>query len=69
MSDATKGGSVPAFRISSHGRLQDWIAVERGFFDDEGLEYELDVRAFENALRTYLQPSATTSASAHTSST
>lgn len=37
------------FRISSHGRLQDWIAVERGFFNDEGLEYEFDVRALENA--------------------
>lgn len=37
------------FRISSHGRLQDWIAVEQGFFDDEGLDYEFDVRALENA--------------------
>ena len=37
------------FRISSHGRLQDWIAAERGFFDDEGLDYELEVRVLENA--------------------
>jgi NitT/TauT family transport system substrate-binding protein len=37
------------FRISSHGRLQDWIAVEKGFFDDEGLDYKFDVRALENA--------------------
>jgi hypothetical protein len=37
------------FRISSHGRLQDWIAVEKGFFDDERLDYEFDVRALENA--------------------
>jgi NitT/TauT family transport system substrate-binding protein len=37
------------FRISSHGRLQDWIAAENGYFDDEGLEYELDVRVLENA--------------------
>lgn len=37
------------FRISSHGRLQDWIAVERGLFDEEGLDYEFDVRALENA--------------------
>jgi NitT/TauT family transport system substrate-binding protein len=37
------------FRISSHGRLQDWIAVERRFFEDEGLDYEIDVRALENA--------------------
>jgi NitT/TauT family transport system substrate-binding protein len=40
---------VAVFRISSHGRLQDWIAVENGFFDEEGLEYEFDVRALENA--------------------
>src|SRR2546421_9751869 len=40
---------MPTFRISSHRRLQDWIAIERGFFDDEGLAYELDVRALENA--------------------
>ena len=37
------------FRISSHGRLQDWIAVEHGYFDEEGLDYEFDVRALENA--------------------
>lgn len=37
------------FRISSHGRLQDWIAVEHGYFEDEGLDYEFDVRALENA--------------------
>jgi NitT/TauT family transport system substrate-binding protein len=36
------------FRISTHGRLQDWIAVEKGYFDDEGLDYELDVKAQEN---------------------
>jgi ABC-type nitrate/sulfonate/bicarbonate transport system substrate-binding protein len=36
------------FRISTHGRLQDWIAVEKGYFDDEGLDYELDIKAQEN---------------------
>jgi NitT/TauT family transport system substrate-binding protein len=36
------------FRISTHGRLQDWIAVEQGYFEDEGLDYELDVKAQEN---------------------
>jgi NitT/TauT family transport system substrate-binding protein len=36
------------FRISTHGRLQDWIAVENGYFDDEGLDYELEVKAQEN---------------------
>jgi NitT/TauT family transport system substrate-binding protein len=37
------------FRISSHGRLQDWIAAENGYFEDEGLDYELDVVALERA--------------------
>ena len=37
------------FRISSHGRLQDWVAVERGYFEDEGLDYELDVVVLERA--------------------
>jgi NitT/TauT family transport system substrate-binding protein len=37
------------FRIATHGRLQDWIAVQNGYFEDEGLDYELDVRAQENA--------------------
>jgi NitT/TauT family transport system substrate-binding protein len=40
---------MATFRISSHGRLQDWIAAEKGYFDDEGLDYELDVRVLENA--------------------
>jgi NitT/TauT family transport system substrate-binding protein len=40
---------MPTFRISSHGRLQDWIAVEHGFFEAENLDYEIDVRALENA--------------------
>lgn len=35
--------------ISMHGRLQDWIAHESGYFADEGLDYELDVRMLENA--------------------
>ncbi|HEX4032821.1 MAG TPA: hypothetical protein VHX66_00115 [Solirubrobacteraceae bacterium] len=37
------------FRISAHGRLQDWIADEHGYFSDEGLDYEIAVRTLENA--------------------
>lgn len=31
-----------AFRIQPHVRLHEWVADERGFFDDEGLEYEFE---------------------------
>lgn len=31
---------MPKFRIQSHGRLQEWIAHEKGYFTDEGLDYE-----------------------------
>ncbi len=32
------------FRIHSHGRLQEWVAEEKGYFADEGLDYEFLVR-------------------------
>ena len=32
------------FIIQSHGRLQEWIAEEHGYFRDEGLDYEFLVR-------------------------
>ena len=28
------------FIIQPHGRLQEWIAHERGYFREEGLDYE-----------------------------
>src|SRR6266508_5461963 len=28
------------FRIEPHGRLQEWVADEKGYFRDEGLDYE-----------------------------
>jgi NitT/TauT family transport system substrate-binding protein len=28
------------FRIQPHGRLQEWVAEENGYFRDEGLDYE-----------------------------
>src|SRR6266542_227286 len=28
------------FRIQPHGRLQEWVAEERGYFRDAGLDYE-----------------------------
>jgi len=32
---------VEKFIIQSHGRLQEWVAEEHGYFADEGLDYEL----------------------------
>ena len=32
------------FRIQSHGRLQEWVAEERGYFRDAGLDYEFLVK-------------------------
>jgi NitT/TauT family transport system substrate-binding protein len=31
---------MATFRIMPHGRLQEWVAEEKGYFTDEGLEYE-----------------------------
>lgn len=31
---------MATFRIQPHGRLQEWVADEKGYFRDEGLEYE-----------------------------
>ncbi len=28
------------FRIQTHGRLHEWVAEEKGYFADEGLDYE-----------------------------
>lgn len=36
------------FQITAHGRLQDWIADEKGYFSDEGLDYEIKVVRLEN---------------------
>jgi NitT/TauT family transport system substrate-binding protein len=37
------------FRISTHGRLQDWIADDKGYFTDEGLDYQINLKVLENA--------------------
>ena len=37
------------FRISTHGRLQDWIADDKGYFTAEGLDYEINLKVLENA--------------------
>jgi len=40
------------FRIQPHSRLQEWVAEERGFFEDEGLDYEFETQGFAAASRT-----------------
>jgi ABC-type nitrate/sulfonate/bicarbonate transport system substrate-binding protein len=32
------------FRIQSHGRLQEWVAEEKGYFKEQGLDYEFLVK-------------------------
>src|SRR2546425_11975557 len=34
------------FVIHSHGRLQEWVAEEKGYFKDEGLDHEFVVKPF-----------------------
>jgi NitT/TauT family transport system substrate-binding protein len=38
---------MTTFRISSHGRLHEWVAQEKGYFADEGLDYEFNVSFLE----------------------
>src|SRR5438445_11153808 len=33
-------GTMPKFKIEPHFRLQEWVAEEKGYFRDEGLDYE-----------------------------
>ena len=33
------------FTIQPHGRLNDWVAEEKGYFKDEGLDYVLNAEA------------------------
>jgi hypothetical protein len=37
---------MATFRIQPHLRLQEWVADERGFFQDEGLDYEFEPQGF-----------------------
>jgi NitT/TauT family transport system substrate-binding protein len=44
---------MPKFIIQPHGRLQEWIAHEAGYFRDEGLDYEfVHGTAFSGAKQT-----------------
>jgi NitT/TauT family transport system substrate-binding protein len=43
---------MPKFRIQPHVRLQEWVAEDRGFFREEGLDYEFDPDGFAAASAT-----------------
>jgi NitT/TauT family transport system substrate-binding protein len=36
---------MPKFRIMPHGRLQEWVAEEKGYYAAEGLDYEFTASA------------------------
>ena len=37
------------FVIQPHVRLHEWVAEEKGYFRDEGLDYEFDAHGFAAA--------------------
>lgn len=40
------------FRVQPHVRLQEWVADELGFFEEEGLDYEFEVTGFSSGSAT-----------------
>lgn len=44
------------FQITTHGRLQEWVAEEKGYFKDEGLDYEFVV--YVDTHKNWLDPSS-----------
>lgn len=38
---------MATLQISTHGRLQEWVAHEKGYFTDEGLDYNFEVALLE----------------------
>ena len=36
---------MPRLVIQPHGRLNDWVADEKGYFRDLGLDYEINLSA------------------------
>jgi ABC-type nitrate/sulfonate/bicarbonate transport system substrate-binding protein len=40
VTETAKGRAMAKFTIQPHGRPQEWIAHEKGYFRDEGLDYE-----------------------------
>jgi len=53
---------MPKFRIHTHGRLQEWVAEEKGYFKDEGLEYEFSQQPEFNMPAADIRPADSVSA-------
>src|SRR4051812_38278799 len=49
--NAKQESCMSRFIIQPHGRLQEMIAHEKGYFIDEGLDYEFSSSASENATK------------------
>lgn len=41
---------MSTFIIQPHGRLNDWVAEEKGYFKDEGPDYFLNVEASQKTV-------------------
>ncbi len=52
---------MKTFRIEPHGRLQEWVADEKGYFKDEGLDYEF-LTSYATLSSGYAQVQSTESA-------
>src|SRR3712207_2666670 len=50
-SQTSEEGPAMAVKIQPHNRLQEWVAEEKGYFEDEGLEYVF--HAGDNVVRHY----------------
>src|SRR5262249_37569014 len=53
-----KGTDVGKFKIEVHDRLQEWVAEEKGYFRDEGLDYEFVMHKRDAALAPLLAANA-----------
>ncbi len=52
-----------AFKIQPHNRLQEWVAEEKGYFADEGLDYDFHTGDSVIRRHTYLRAAAGNGAS------
>ena len=56
------------FRIQPHVRLQEWVADENGFFEDEGLDYVFETAGFVGGSASAIRSSSRSSGDRSTAS-